>query len=173
MCRLICGDCMELLPEIQDGSVDMVLCDMPYGSTQNTWDQKLPLDKLWEQYSRIVKEHGAICLFADGMFLADLMKSNRKMWRYNLIWDKVIPTGFLNANRMPLRRTEEIAVFYRKQPLYHPQKVPGKPNHSKGRAVGTLSEPGLWGLRRGGQQQRLGHMEASDILDLYPEATRL
>ena len=56
MCRLICGDCMELLPEIQDGSVDMVLCDMPYGSTQNTWDQKLPLDKLWEQYSRIVKE---------------------------------------------------------------------------------------------------------------------
>lgn len=106
MCRLICGDCMELLPEIQDGSVDMVLCDMPYGSTQNTWDQKLPLDKLWEQYSRIVKEHGAICLFADGMFLADLMKSNRKMWRYNLIWDKVIPTGFLNANRMPLRRTE-------------------------------------------------------------------
>lgn len=61
MCRLICGDCMELLPEIQDGSVDMVLCDMPYGSTQNTWDQKLPLDKLWEQYSRIVKEHGAIC----------------------------------------------------------------------------------------------------------------
>lgn len=137
MCRLICGDCMELLPEIQDGSVDMVLCDMPYGSTQNTWDQKLPLDKLWEQYSRIVKEHGAICLFADGMFLADLMKSNRKMWRYNLIWDKVIPTGFLNANRMPLRRTEEIAVFYRKQPLYHPQKVPGKPNHSKGRAVGN------------------------------------
>lgn len=100
-------------------------------------NQKLPLDKLWEQYSRIVKEHGAICLFADGMFLADLMKSNRKMWRYNLIWDKVIPTGFLNANRMPLRRTEEIAVFYRKQPLYHPQKVPGKPNHSKGRAVGT------------------------------------
>ena len=65
------------------------------------------------------------------------MKSNRKMWRYNLIWDKVIPTGFLNANRMPLRRTEEIAVFYRKQPLYHPQKVPGKPNHSKGRAVGN------------------------------------
>lgn len=137
MCRLICGDCMELLPEIQDGSVDMVLCDMPYGSTKNTWDQKLPLDKLWEQYSRIVKEHGAICLFADGMFLADLMKSNRKMWRYNLIWDKVIPTGFLNANRMPLRRTEEIAVFYRKQPLYHPQKVPGKPNHSKGRAIGN------------------------------------
>lgn len=63
MCRLICGDCMELLPEIQDGSVDMVLCDMPYGSTQNTWDQKLPLDKLWEQYSRIVKELGSIdCL---------------------------------------------------------------------------------------------------------------
>jgi DNA (cytosine-5-)-methyltransferase len=152
---------MELLPEIQDGSVDMVLCDMPYGSTQNTWDQKLPLDKLWEQYSRIVKEHGAICLFADGMFLADLMKSNRKMWRYNLIWDKVIPTGFLNANRMPLRRTEEIAVFYRKQPLYHPQKVPGKPNHSKGRAVGNRAEfyrdrkePG--GFRRGGETDRAG-----------------
>ena len=139
MVRLLCGDCLDLMRDIPAGSVDMILCDLPYGITKNQWDRPLKLDKLWEQYSRIVKEHGAICLFADGMFMADLMKSNRKMWRYNLIWDKVIPTGFLNANRMPLRRTEEIAVFYRKQPLYHPQKVPGKPNHSKGRAIGNLS----------------------------------
>ena len=114
----------------------MVLCDMPYGSTQNTWDQKLPLDKLWEQYSRIVKEHGAICLFADGMFLADLMKSNRKMWRYNLIWDKVIPTGFLNANRMPLRRTEELRCSPPKAAALIP-KVPGAEPQQGGGPSGT------------------------------------
>lgn len=140
MIKLLCGDCMELLPKIPDGSVDMVLCDMPYGTTKNSWDRRLPLDGLWKQYRRIVKENGAICLFADGMFLADLMVSNRRMWRYNLIWDKVLPVGFLNANRMPLRRTEEIAVFYRKQPTYHPQKVPGKPSHGKGRAVGSRAD---------------------------------
>lgn len=75
---------MELLHEIPGGSVDMVLCDMPYGSTRNPWDKRLPLDELWDQYRRIVKENGAICLFADGMFLADLMESNRKMWRYTV-----------------------------------------------------------------------------------------
>lgn len=84
MYRLLCGDCMELLHEIPGGSVDMVLCDMPYGSTRNPWDKRLPLDELWDQYRRIVKENGAICLFADGMFLADLMESNRKMWRYTV-----------------------------------------------------------------------------------------
>ena len=121
----------------------MVLCDLPYGSTKNPWDRTLDLDRLWPIYKRIVKQNGAICLFADGMFMADLMKSNRAGWRYNLVWDKVLPSGFLNANRMPLRRTEEIVVFYRKQPVYHPQKVLGKPSHSKGNLVGKQADDSI------------------------------
>lgn len=140
---LQCGDCMELMQKIPDGSVDMVLCDLPYGSTKNPWDRTLDLDWLWPIYKRVVKQNGAICLFADGMFMADLMKSNRAGWRYNLVWDKVLPSGFLNANRMPLRRTEEIVVFYRKQPVYHPQKVLGKPSHSKGNLVGKQADDSI------------------------------
>lgn len=111
MVRLLCGDCLDLMRDIPAGSVDMILCDLPYGVTKNQWDRPLKLDKLWEEYKRIIKENGAICLFADGMFMADLMESNRAWWRYNLVWDKVLPSGFLNANRRPLRRTEEIVVF--------------------------------------------------------------
>lgn len=104
-------DCLKIMPQITDKSIDMILCDLPYGVTHNKWDSVIPFDKLWEQYNRIIKDNGAICLFADGMFMADLMESNRKMWRYNLVWDKVLSSGFLNAKRMPLRSTEEIVVF--------------------------------------------------------------
>ena len=130
------GDCLELMKRIPDGSVDMILSDPPYGQTRNQWDKAPPLDRLWQEYRRIIKDNGAIVLFADGMFLADLMQSNRKMWRYNLVWDKQLTTGFLNANRQPLRRHEYICVFYKKQPTYNPQKVKGKMNHSK-KTTGT------------------------------------
>lgn len=134
------GDCFDWLKYTPNKSIDMILCDLPYGTTQNKWDSQIPLDLLWKQYNRIIKDNGAICLFCDGMFMAQLMLSNPKMWRYNLVWDKVLPSGFLNANRMPLRRTEEIAVFYKKQPTYNPQKTIGQPNHSKGKAVGKTSD---------------------------------
>lgn len=134
------GDCLEIMKEIPDKFVDMILCDLPYGVTHNHWDSEISLDKLWFEYNRIITDNGAICLFADGMFMAKLMLSNPKMWRYNLIWNKVLPSGFLNANRMPLRSTEEIVVFYKKQPIYNSQKVKGKPNHSKGTAVGKESD---------------------------------
>lgn len=120
------GDCLELMPHIPSQSVDMILCDLPYGITaRNKWDTVLPLDALWKQYNRIIKEHGMIALFADGLFMADLMNSNKKMWRYNLIWHKTTPTGFLNANRMPLRAHENICCFYKKLPVYNPQKTTG------------------------------------------------
>lgn len=134
------GDCLEIMRKIPDKSIDMILCDLPYGVTRNHWDSQIPLDQLWSQYERIITDNGAICLFADGMFMAKLMMSNPKLWRYNLVWNKVIPSGFLNANRMPLRATEEIVVFYKKQPVYNPQKIKGKPNHSKGKAVGKVSD---------------------------------
>jgi len=134
--KLLHGDCLELMKQIPDGSVDMILCDPPYQQTRNQWDKTIDLDAMWRQYRRVIKENGAIVLFADGMFLADLMHSNRKMWRYNLVWDKHLTTGFLNANRQPLRRHEYICVFYKKQPVYNPQKVKGRKNHSK-KATGT------------------------------------
>lgn len=134
------GDCLELMSELPDASIDMILCDLPYGVTKNKWDSVIPLDKLWEQYKRIAKPNTAICLFADGMFEANLMLSNPKWWRYNLVWDKVLTSGFLNANRMPLRSHEEICVFYQKQPTYNPQKTVGDKNHSKGRPKENANE---------------------------------
>ena len=127
------GDCLELMKDIPDESIDMILCDLPYGTTQNKSDIIIPFDKLWNNYERIIKDNGAIVLFAQGVFYVDLINSNRKLFRYDLIWDKVLTTGFLNAKRMPLRRHEQIAVFYKKLPKYNPQFTSGKPLHSKGK----------------------------------------
>lgn len=112
---------MELMKDLPDNSVDMVLCDLPYGTTRNKWDTIIPLAPLWEQYKRIVKENGAIVLFCDGLFTASLMESQRSLWRYNLIWDKQRGCDFLNANRKPMKSHEDIAVFYKKPPTYNPQ----------------------------------------------------
>ena len=84
------GDCLELMPNIPNKSIDMILCDLPYGRTHNRWDSVLPFDNLWANYERIIKDNGAIVLFADGLFMAELMLSNKKLWRYNLVWDKVL-----------------------------------------------------------------------------------
>lgn len=100
--------------------------------------EKYPLTNFGGQYNRVIKDNGAIVLFAQGMFTAELMMSNPKMWRYNLVWDKVAKSGFLNANRMPLRQHEDICIFYKKQPTYNPQMKkcePHKRNHSKGNMV--------------------------------------
>lgn len=143
MINLIHGDCLVAMKDIPDKSVDMILCDLPYevlhkNNPHAQWDRKIPFNKLWEQYNRVVKDNGAIVLFAQGMFTAELMMSNPKMWRYNLVWDKCRVTGFLNANRMPMRCHEDICVFYKKQPTYNPQMTkcePHKRNHSKGNMV--------------------------------------
>lgn len=127
------GDCLELMNGIKDKSIDMILCDLPYGRTQNRWDTIIPFDKLWRQYDRVIKDNGIIALFSDGLFMADLMNSNRSMWRYNIVWDKVLTSGFLNANKQPLRQHEEVVIFYKNQPTYNPQKTKGKPNHNKGK----------------------------------------
>lgn len=137
---IINGDCLEVMRDIPTASIDMILCDLPYGvlSRNNksaTWDVVIPFEPLWEQYERIIKDNGAICLFAQGMFTAQLMMSKPSLWRYNLIWDKVNrPTGFLDANRKPLRIHEDICVFYKKQPIYNPQFVEGQVNHKRGGA---------------------------------------
>ena len=134
MTRLLQGDCLELMKDIPDKSVDMILCDLPYGKTQNVNDKPLPFNILWKHYKRIIKDNGAIVLFGQGTFYIDLVNSNRKWFRYDLVWNKQLTSGFLNANRMPLRQHEQIAVFYKKLPTYNPQFTNGKPLHSKGSA---------------------------------------
>ena len=129
---LLYGDCLEKMRDIPDSSIDLILCDLPYGVTQNKKDVCIPFEPLWEEYNRIAKENAAILLFGQGEFYVDLVNSNRKQFRYDLIWDKELTTGFLNAKRMPLRRHEQIAVFYRKLPKYNPQFLQGKPSHSRG-----------------------------------------
>lgn len=131
-------DCLVGMKSIPDKSIDAIICDLPYGvlNRQNKsaqWDNIIPIEPLWEQYERVIKDNGAIVLFAQGMFTAQLMMSNSKMWRYNLIWDKINrSTGFLNANRCPLRIHEDIVVFYKSQPTYNPQFTYGPVNHKRG-----------------------------------------
>lgn len=132
MTNLYNADCLEKMKEIPAKSIDMILCDPPYGLTRCKWDKKINLKQMWEQYERIIKDNGVICLFAQTKFYYELIKSNEKLFRYDLIWDKVLVTGFLNANRQPLRRHEQIAIFYKKQPKYNPQMRTGKPLHAKG-----------------------------------------
>ena len=115
------------MSEIEDKSIDMILCDLPYGTTACKWDTVIPFEPLWEQYLRITKPESPIILFAQGIFSARLMLSQPGMWRYNLVWQKDRVTGHLNAKRMPLRQHEDILVFYRKQPVYHPQMTPCLP----------------------------------------------
>lgn len=120
------GDCLELMNDIPDKSIDAIITDLPYGQkSRNKWDTVIPFAPLWKQYNRIIKDNGAIVLFGNGMFTAELMISNKSMWRYNLIWEKTQPTGFLNAKKMPLRNHEDICVFYKKLPTYNPQKTTG------------------------------------------------
>ena len=121
------GDCLELMKDIPDGAVDMILCDLPYGCTRNKWDSVIPLDRLWEQYERVIKENGAIILFSAEPFTSFLVTSNVRLFRYDLIWHKAQGSDFLNANRKPLRAHENICVFYKKQPTYNAQKTDGKP----------------------------------------------
>ena len=129
---LLQGNCLELMKDIPDKSIDLILCDLPYGTTRNSWDEVIPFDKLWAQYNRIIKDNGAILLFAQGKFYVNLVSSNMKMFRYDLVWDKELVSGFLNAKRMPLRRHEQVAVFSKHLPTYNPQFTQGKPLHSKG-----------------------------------------
>jgi site-specific DNA-methyltransferase (adenine-specific) len=132
------ADCLECMKDIPDGTIDMILCDLPYGMTQNQWDCYIPLDLLWEQYTRIIKPNGAIVLTSQGLFTAKLILSQPKLYKYKWIWEKSKPTNFLNAKKQPLRKYEDVCVFYKKQPTYNPQMIPGEP-YDKGVRKDQLS----------------------------------
>ncbi len=125
--RLFEGDCLVCMQEIPDQSVDLILCDLPYGMTQNEWDCYIPLDELWKQYKRVIKPNGAIVLTSNGIFTARLILSQPNMFKYKWVWEKSKPTNFLNAKKQPLRKHEDVCVFYKRQPTYHPQMTQGEP----------------------------------------------
>jgi site-specific DNA-methyltransferase (adenine-specific)/modification methylase len=122
---LIQADCLTAMRAIPDATVNMILCDLPYGTTQNSWDSVIPLDGLWEQYERILAPQGAVVLTAQGPFTARLMLSNEAWFKYKLVWEKSKPTNFLNAKKQPLRKHEDVCVFYPRQPKYQPQMGDG------------------------------------------------
>ena len=129
--QVIEGDCLEMMKEIPAKSIDMVLCDLPYGTTQNHWDSVIPIDQLWSHYERIIKDKGVIVLTGQGLFTANLMLSNPRLFKYKITWVKSKPTNFLNAKKQPLRKHEDVCIFYKSQPAYNPQMTYGEP-YNKG-----------------------------------------
>lgn len=129
--KVIKGNCLDVMKSFPDKSVDMILCDLPYGTTQNHWDSIIPLDQLWAHYERIIKDNGVIALTGQGLFTANLMLSNPKLFKYKITWVKSKPTNFLNAKKQPLRKHEDICIFYKNQPVYTPQMTYGEP-YNKG-----------------------------------------
>lgn len=123
--QLMLGDCLERMREVKTGTVDMILCDLPYGTTCCKWDVVIPFKQLWEQYERVIKDNGAIVLFAAQPFTSLLASSNLKLFRYEWIWEKPSATGFFNAHFQPLRAHENILVFYKAKPTYNPMKTFG------------------------------------------------
>lgn len=125
--KIILGDTIQEMSKLPDKSIDMILCDLPYGTTQCKWDTVIPFSDLWLQYERIIKTNGAIVLTACQPFTANLVMSNPKLFRYSLVWEKSKSTGYLNSKKMPMRSHEDILVFYKNLPTYNPQMVEGIP----------------------------------------------
>jgi len=125
------GDCLEIMKSIPDRSIDMILCDLPYGTTACKWDTIIPFDKLWEQYERIIKPNGAIVLTAGQPFTSYLLMSNPKLFKYEWIYQKEKGVNFITANKKPMFCHENVLVFYKNQPTYNPQKIQGQPYERK------------------------------------------
>jgi len=143
--RIYKEDCLEGMKRIPDGSVDMILCDLPYGTTACAWDTIIPFEPLWEQYNRIIKDNGAIVLTASQPFTSALVMSNTKLFRYELVWDKVSTSSGALAKKQPLKSHENILLFYKKQPVYNPQMTVGKQWKRGGRGRGT---PQYYGVKK-------------------------
>lgn len=128
------GDCLKVLDELYQSNikVDLILTDLPYGRTQNHWDNIIPFDLMWDKILKVIKDNATIVFFGQSLFTAKLILSNEKMYKYSLIWNKELPTGFLNASVMPLTVHEDIVIFCKGKTIYNPQKYKGSKNHSVG-----------------------------------------
>jgi site-specific DNA-methyltransferase (adenine-specific) len=138
--NLIKGDCLLLMKSIPDKSIDAIITDPPYGTTACKWDSVIPFDLMWEQLNRIIKPNGAIVLFGTEPFSSYLRISNIKNYKYDWVWDKGNPTNFAMAKRQPMRYTEQISVFYKKQCTYNPIKWVGAKNHKQGVSKSNFAE---------------------------------
>lgn len=136
--KLLKGNCLEIMKSIPNGSVDMILCDLPYGTTSCKWDTVIPFDKLWEQYNRVVKDNGAIVLFGTEPFSSFLRVSNIKNYRYDIIWEKERVTNFFFVKKQIAKCHENISVFYRKQPTYNIQYQQREGKKSWNRSGGMM-----------------------------------
>ncbi len=137
--KIHCGDCLAVMPIIPDESIDLILADVPYGTTACKWDSIIPLEPMWDQLRRLIKPNGAIVLTASQPFTTKLIASNMKMFKYDLVWYKALGSGHLNCNRMPMRNHEQILVFYSSLPTYNPQMTKGK-MRTKGSTRGNTTE---------------------------------
>ena len=131
--QLYNADCLEKMKDIPDGSIDAVICDLPYGTTACKWDTIILFEPMWEQLKRITKKNGAIVLFGSQPFTSALVMSNPKMFKYEWVWEKHKATNFMNGNRQPMKIHENILVFYENQPTYNPQKIDGKSYTQRGK----------------------------------------
>jgi site-specific DNA-methyltransferase (adenine-specific) len=136
--KIIQGDCLEVMKDIPDKSIDMILCDLPYGTTACSWDTIIPFEPLWEQYKRIIKDNGAIVLTASQPFTSALVMSNPNWFRYELIWEKDNSSNFMLLKKQFGKRHENIVVFYNSHPVYNPQMIEGVQSHSTGKNIGKI-----------------------------------
>ena len=151
--RLHNGDCLAGMSRIETGTVDLVLCDLPYGTTKCPWDRVIPFEPLWEQYRRVLKPRGALALFAAQPFATELINSARKLFRYDLVWEKGTAVGHANANRMPMRSHELVLVFYQRLPKYHPQGLVPLEKPVVHRASGKKAGSVYGGMKNASVQQ--------------------
>lgn len=133
-------DCLIGMNRIPNGAIDLVICDLPYGTTDLEWDTVIPFDSLWKQYKRVCNPNAAILLFSAQPFTTDLINSNRKMFRYEIIWEKTLAVGFLNAKKIPLKAHENICVFYSKMPTYNPIKTYIKETYRRRKQSGVAKQ---------------------------------
>lgn len=155
------GDCLAVLPTLPANSVDFVLCDLPYGTTRNKWDSVIDLRSLWREYRRVLKPRGAVALTSQGLFTARLILSNEAWFRYKIVWVKSKPTNFLNVRVQPLRKHEDLCIFYGAHPTYHPQRTPGLP-YDKG--VRKDQSSGSYGDFRPARVRSGGDRYPSDVV---------
>lgn len=163
--HVIEGDCLEVMPNFPDESVDMILCDLPYGTTQNKWDSVIDLNELWKQYKRIIKPHGAIVLTSQGVFTARLILSNEDWFKYKIVWIKSKATNFLNAKKQPLRKHEDVCVFYKQQPTYNPQMGEGN-SYDKG--IRKNQHTGSYGDFKPSHVKSEGSRYPNDVIAFEP-----
>lgn len=164
--RFYNADCFEAMKELPDGCVDMILCDLPYGTTACKWDTLIPLALLWEQYKRLAKKNGAIVLFGSQPFTSSLGSSNLSLLKYSWVWEKTKPTNFTQAKRMPLKGFEDILVFYSSPPTYNPQDV--VPCNRKVKNTGTKTR-GRVGCKENSDAAYHGTIAGSDENDCYSQ----